>query len=218
MSPRKKSGRGRGVIDSSFDLTYLLEESQLPVNLLPSNGDIIRHSRYVRGKLYKSAPNEVIAKDVSEEVYGFWSSKVAPYLPSSVILSSKACYNKTLKLLDKANVLKKNGNSAAIQRIVEESKDLFDLFHCRFVKAFYKGEWKRLQGVSEKCSFSRWANFSKKNIFFWDTLYMFLNWWATNQERCKSHLKIVYVKNENAFLSFIIFNNICFQKLWRGSK
>ena len=135
MSPRKKSQRGKGGIVRSFDLTSLREASQLPGNILPSYGDIIRLSRFVRSNKYsKNVSIESIAKDVSEEVFGFWSSKVVPFLPSSsVVMTSDNCYSKVLKLLEKSKVLNRdNGNVDAVKRLTDVSEDLFDLFHCRF--------------------------------------------------------------------------------------
>ena len=134
MPPRKKTRRGKGAVERSFDLTNLREASQLPANLLPSYGDIIRLSRFIRSNNYSRTTSvETIAKDVSKEVFGFWSSKVFPFFPlSSVFMTSDNCYTKVLKLLEKAKVL--NWDYAkvdAFQWLIDVSEELFDLFHCR---------------------------------------------------------------------------------------
>ena len=139
MSPRKRSKRGRGAVERSYDLTDLLRESQLPENLLPSNGDLIRLSRFLRSKHKKKVTIEELAQDVSKEVHDIWSSRVAPFLPSTVILSYNRCHNKVQRLLERTKVLSmKDGNISSIQSIISDSGDIFDLFKCRYNNYVYE--------------------------------------------------------------------------------
>ena len=136
MSPRKRSKRGRGAVERSYDLTDLLRESQLPENLLPSNGDLIRLSRFVRSKHKKKVTIEELAHEV---VHDIWSSRVALFLPSTVILSYNRCHNKVQRLLERAKVLSmKDGNISSIQSIISDSGDIFDLFKCRYNNYVYE--------------------------------------------------------------------------------
>ena len=109
--------------------------------VLPSNGDIIRYSRFVKSqhpltfqKKNQNDATSIIAKDVTTALFYIWSAKVHPFIPT-VILSHDSTYKKVLRLLEEAKELDKGGigksNQVLLEKLSRMSDCLFDLFKCR---------------------------------------------------------------------------------------
>ena len=139
--PPKRSNRGRGGSSKNFDVSSLYHQfSEFSDLVLPSNGDIIRYSRFVRSQHPLTLQNKnqkvatsVIAKDVTTAIFEIWSTKVHPYISPTVILSYDSTYKKVLRLLEDATELNKGGkgNLILLEKLSSMSDCLFDLFKCR---------------------------------------------------------------------------------------
>ena len=141
--PPKKSNRGRGGSSKKFDVSSLYHQfTKFNDLILPSNGDIIRYSRFVKSqhpltlqKKNQNVATSVIAKDVTSALFDIWSAKVHPFISPTVILSYDSTYKKVLRLLEEAKELNKGGSGKSNQVLLEKlsrmSDCLFDLFKCR---------------------------------------------------------------------------------------
>ena len=139
--PPKKSNRGRGGSSKNFDVSSLYHQfTEFNDLVLPSNGDIIRYSRFVKSqhpltlqKKNQNVATSVISKDVTTALFDIWSTKVHPYISPTVILSYDSTYKKVLRLLEDATELNKGGkgNSILLEKLSSMSDCLFDLFKCR---------------------------------------------------------------------------------------
>ena len=128
---RAGSSQSRGL-----DLFPLRSSLQLPESGLPSNGDLVRYARYLREKSGKgnNYTNYDIAKDIAPELCDIWSSAAAQF-KFPVILGLDSIANKIKKLLVKAakTTNRLDGRTSEIQKIHDESTNLFDIIKCRYV-------------------------------------------------------------------------------------
>ena len=117
----------------TIETNYIEVGALLPVNALPTKGDVTRLLRKLRADnpCYKKYTNAMLISDAREAIIASYK-RLHHQLQGSVLLSPSSIYNKINNLWNDAKkVINKIAGKALKKKFLQDSISLFDIFQCR---------------------------------------------------------------------------------------